>query len=65
MENVNEDDFDAEIAIEEIAESKTKRDDLWILGHHRTWRYSAFMEVKCEYSDGEETLPEKRNEQHC
>lgn len=63
MENVNEDDFDAETAIEEIAKSKTKRDDLWILEHHRTWRCSAFMEIKWEYSDG--ALPEKRNEQHC
>lgn len=35
MENVHEDDFDAETAIEEIAEPKTKRGDLWILGQHR------------------------------
>ena len=35
MENVHEDDFDAETAIEEIAEPKTKRSDLWILGAHR------------------------------
>lgn len=31
MENVHEDDFDAETAIEEIAEPKTKRGDLYTM----------------------------------
>lgn len=35
MENVHEDDFDADTAVEEISEPKTKRGDLWILGQHR------------------------------
>lgn len=35
MENVHEDNFDADSAIEEIAEPKTKEGDLWILGQHR------------------------------
>lgn len=35
MENVHEDDFDADTAIEEVAEPKTKHGDLWILGNHR------------------------------
>jgi len=35
MENVHEDDFDADSAIEEVAEPKTKHGDLWILGNHR------------------------------
>ena len=35
MENVHEDDFDADSAMEEIAEPKTKEGDLWILGQHR------------------------------
>jgi len=35
MENVHEDDFDADSAIEEVTEPKTKFGDLWILGNHR------------------------------
>ena len=35
MENVHEDDFDADSAIEEVAEPKTKHGDLWILVNHR------------------------------
>ena len=35
MENVHEDDFDADTAVDEISEPKTKRGDLWILGQHR------------------------------
>ncbi len=35
MENVHEDDFDAETALEETAEPKTKTGDLWLLGTHR------------------------------
>lgn len=35
MENVQEDDFDAESAVNEISEPKTKTGDLWILGKHR------------------------------
>lgn len=35
MENVHEDDFDADSAVEEVAEPKTKHGDLWILGNHR------------------------------
>ena len=35
MENVHEDDFDADSAVSEISEPKTKRGDLWILGAHR------------------------------
>ena len=35
MENVHEDDFDADSAVSEISEPKTKRGDLWILGRHR------------------------------
>jgi len=35
MENVHEDDFDADSAIEEVTEPKTKHGDLWILGNHR------------------------------
>lgn len=35
MENVQEDNFDAESAVEEITEPKTKFGDLWLLGRHR------------------------------
>ncbi len=35
MENVHEDDFDAESALDEVTEPKTKTGDLWILGQHR------------------------------
>lgn len=35
MENVHEDEFDADSAVEEIAEPKTKLGDLWLLGQHR------------------------------
>lgn len=35
MENVQEDDFDAESALNEITEPKTKTGDLWLLGQHR------------------------------
>ena len=35
MENVHEDDFDAETALRETAEPKTKTGDLWLLGEHR------------------------------
>lgn len=35
MENVQEDNFDAESAAEEITEPKTKFGDLWLLGRHR------------------------------
>lgn len=35
MENVHEDDFDAESALDAVTEPKTKTGDLWILGQHR------------------------------
>jgi len=35
MENVHEDDFNLDSAIEEVVEPKTKKGDLWILGNHR------------------------------
>ena len=35
FENVHEDDFDAESAAAEIAEPKTRRGDLWLIGKHR------------------------------
>ena len=35
MENVHEDNFDADAAIESVGEPKTKFGDLYILGHHR------------------------------
>ena len=35
MENVHEDEFDADTAVGEISEPKTKLGDLWILGKHR------------------------------
>ncbi len=35
MENVHEDDFDADSAIEEVSEPKTQFGDLYILGNHR------------------------------
>ena len=35
MENVHEDDFDADSAVEEVGEPLTKNGDLWILGKHR------------------------------
>ncbi len=35
MENVHEDDFDAESALNETTEPKTKSGDLWLLGQHR------------------------------
>lgn len=35
MENVHEDDFDAEAALEDNAEPKTKLGDLWLIGPHR------------------------------
>ncbi len=35
MENVHEDEFDADSALEEISEPKTQHGDLWILGQHR------------------------------
>ena len=35
MENVQEDDFDAETAVNEIKEPKTKTGDLWLLDEHR------------------------------
>ena len=35
MENVEEDNFDAEQAAEEIVEPETKLGDIWILGNHR------------------------------
>lgn len=35
MENVHEDEFDAETALDAVTEPKTKTGDLWILGQHR------------------------------
>lgn len=35
MENVHEDDFDTEAALDEVSEPKTKFGDLWLLGKHR------------------------------
>lgn len=35
MENVHEDDFDADSAAEEVSEPKTKNGDLWLFGKHR------------------------------
>lgn len=35
MENVHEDDFDAESALDEVTAPKTKMGDLWLLGQHR------------------------------
>lgn len=35
MENVHEDDFDAESALDAVSEPKTKTGDLWLLGQHR------------------------------
>lgn len=35
MENVREDEFDADSALGEVADPKTKDGDLWILGEHR------------------------------
>lgn len=35
MENVHEDDFDAEAELDQITEPKTKAGDLWLLGRHR------------------------------
>ena len=35
MENVHEDDFDTESALNETTEPKTKMGDLWLLGQHR------------------------------
>ena len=35
FENVHEDEFDAESAAAEIAEPKTRRGDLWLIGQHR------------------------------
>jgi DNA modification methylase len=35
MENVHEDEFDAEKEVSEIDKPKTKQGDLWILGRHR------------------------------
>lgn len=35
MENVHEDEFDAESALEDVKEPKTKFGDLWLLGKHR------------------------------
>ena len=35
MENVHEDDFDADSALDAVSEPKTKTGDLWLLGQHR------------------------------
>ena len=35
MENVHEDDFDTESALNETTEPKTKTGDLWLIGQHR------------------------------
>lgn len=35
MENVHEDEFNAQDALDEVVEPKTKTGDLWILGQHR------------------------------
>lgn len=35
MENVHEDDFDADSALDAVSEPKTKMGDLWLLGQHR------------------------------